>query len=163
MTFKKEMLRKEMQKDIDKVYGANEWEILEYNGGHEPCLLKHKCGLEKKVSRFSTFKLGKTRCKCQYKKSDKIGRPKMSFDELQEKISNLTYGTYELIELKDSREFMVNHKSCERPPFRTSSMRFFTRGQRCACSKNGKVGRRNKLESEAEVNQMIKENHENAD
>ena len=32
------------------------WEVLEYNGGHKSCLLKHKCGLEKPVSRFSTFK-----------------------------------------------------------------------------------------------------------
>ena len=64
--------------------------------------------------------------------------------------------------MKDSSDFMVNHKSCERPPFRTSSARFFTRGQRCACSKAGKVGRKSKLESEAEINQIIMENEENA-
>lgn len=157
--FKKMMLKKEAQISIDKIYGEGEWEILDYNGGHAPCLLKHKCGLEKPISRFSTFKLGKTKCKCESKNS---GRPRISFDELQEKISNLTYGTYELIELKDSTEFIVNHKSCERPPFKTSSMRFFTRGQRCACSKKGRVGKKTKAENEAEINNMITENKENA-
>ena len=157
--FKKMIFKKEAQMIIDKVYGKNEWEVLEYNGGHEPCLVKHKCGLKKPVSRFSTFKLGKTKCKCEYKN---CGRPKTTFEELQKRISNLTYGTYELIWLKDSTDFMVNHKSCERPPFRTSSARFFTRGQRCACSKAGKVGRKNKLENEAEINKLIMENQENA-
>ena len=157
--FKKMMLKKEAQIAIDNIYGTGEWEILDYNGGHEPCLAKHKCGLEKSISRFSTFKLGKTKCKCEHKNS---GRPKISFDELQERISNLTYGTYELIWLKDSTDFMVNHKSCERPPFRTSSMRFFTRCQRCACSKTGKVGRKKKSESVAEINNLVMENQKNA-
>lgn len=157
--FLKKMLIIDAQKEVDKVYGEGEWEVLEYNGGHETCLLKHKCGKGKKVSRFSTFKLGKTNCECQYKKK---GRPKTTFEELQKRISELTYGTYELIWMKDSSDFMVNHKSCERPPFRTSSARFFTRGQRCACSKAGKVGRKSKLESEAEINQIIMENQENA-
>ena len=147
-----------MQNTIDDIYGKNEWELLEYNGGHKPCLLKHKCGLEKPVSRFSTFKLGKTKCKCQYEK----GRPKLQFDDLAKKISDLTYGTYELLELTDSTEFIVNHKSCDRPAFKTSSMRFFTRGQRCSCSKAGRVGRKPKSESLAEVDSLIEEN-KNAD
>ena len=154
----KEMLKEEAQNTINTVYGENEWEILEYKGGHKPCLVKHKCGLEKPVSRFSTFKLGKTKCECQYKK----GRPKLTFEGLSKRISDITYGTYELIELKDSSEFVVNHKSCDRPPFKTSSMRFFTRGQRCACSKKGRVGRKPKSESIAEINNMIMENKEDA-
>lgn len=154
----KEMLKEEAQNTINTVYGGNEWEILEYKGGHKPCLVKHKCGLEKPVSRFSTFKLGRTKCECQYKK----GRPKLTFEGLSKRISDITYGTYELIELKDSSEFVVNHKSCDRPPFKTSSMRFFTRGQRCACSKKGRVGRKPKLESQAEINNMIMENKEDA-
>ena len=156
--FKKELLKNDAQNVIDSIYGEGEWELLEYNGGHKPCLLKHKCGLEKPVSRFSTFKLGKTKCKCQHSK----GRPKLTFDELAKRISDATYGTYELIELIDSTEFIVNHKSCERPPFKTSTMRFFTRGQRCACSKKGRVGKKTKAENEAEINNMIMENKENA-
>lgn len=156
--FKKELLKNDAQNVIDSIYGEGEWELLEYEGGHKPCLLKHKCGLEKSVSRFSTFKQGNTKCKCQHSK----GRPKLTFDELAKRISDATYGTYELIELIDSTEFIVNHKSCERPPFKTSTMRFFTRGQRCACSKKGRVGKKTKAESEAEINNMIKENQDNA-
>ena len=156
--FKKELLKNDAQNVIDSIYGEGEWELLEYEGGHKPCLLKHKCGLEKPVSRFSTFKLGQTKCKCQYAK----GRPRLTFDELAKRISDVTYGTYELIELIDSTEFIVNHKSCERPPFKTSTMRFFTRGQRCACSKKGRVGKKTKAENEAEINNMIMENKENA-
>ena len=156
--FKKELLRNDAQNVIDSIYGEGEWELLEYEGGHKPCLLKHKCGLEKSVSRFSTFKQGNTKCKCQHSK----GRPKLTFDELAKRISDATYGTYELIELIDSTEFIVNHKSCERPPFKTSTMRFFTRGQRCACSKKGRVGKKTKAENEAEINNMIMENKENA-
>ena len=154
----KEMLKEEAQNTIDTVYGENEWEIFEYKGGHKPCLVKHKCGLEKPVSRFSTFKLGRTKCECQYKK----GRPKLTFEGLSKRISDITYETYELIELKDSSEFVVNHKSCDRPPFKTSSMRFFTRGQRCACSKKGRVGRKSKAESIADIDNMIMENKEDA-
>ena len=153
----KEILKGNAQTAIDKVYGENEWELLEYKGGHEPCLVKHKCGIEKPVSRFSTFKLGKTKCICQHEK----GRPKLQFDELDKRISDITYKTYELIELKDSKEFIVNHKSCERPPFKTSSMRFFTRGQRCACSKKSRVGRKSKKENEAEINNSIEEMNNN--
>lgn len=156
--FKKELLKNDAQNVIDSIYGEGEWELLEYEGGHKPCLLKHKCGLEKSVSRFSTFKQGNTKCKCQHSK----GRPKLTFDELAKRISDATYGTYELIELIDSTEFIVNHKSCERPPFKTSTMRFFTRGQRCACSKKGRVGKKTKAENEAEINSMIMENKENA-
>lgn len=156
--FKKELLKNDAQNVIDSIYGEGEWELLEYEGGHKPCLLKHKCGLEKSISRFSTFKQGNTKCKCQHSK----GRPKLTFDELAKRISDATYGTYELIELIDSTEFIVNHKSCERPPFKTSTMRFFTRGQRCACSKKGRVGKKTKAESEAEINNMIKENQDNA-
>ena len=155
---KEKMLKEEAQNTIDNIYGEGEWELLEYEGGHKPCLLKHKCGLEKSVSRFSTFKQGNTKCKCQHSK----GRPKLTFDELAKRISDATYGTYELIELIDSTEFIVNHKSCERPPFKTSTMRFFTRGQRCACSKKGRVGKKTKAENEAEINNMIMENKENA-
>ena len=156
--FKKELLKNDAQNVIDSIYGEGEWELLEYEGGHKPCLLKHKCGLEKSVSRFSTFKQGNTKCKCQHSK----GRPKLTFDELAKRISDATYGTYELIELIDSTEFIVNHKSCDRPPFKTSTMRFFTRGQRCACSKKGRVGKKTKAENEAEINNMIMENKENA-
>lgn len=156
--FKKELLKNDAQNVIDSIYGEGEWELLEYEGGHKPCLLKHKCGLEKSVSRFSTFKQGNTKCKCQHSK----GRPKLTFDELAKRISDATYGTYELIELIDSTEFIVNHKSCERPPFKTSTMRFFTRGQRCACSKKGRVGKKTKAENEAEINNMIMENKDNA-
>ena len=156
--FKKELLKNDAQNVIDGIYGEGEWELLEYEGGHKPCLLKHKCGLEKSISRFSTFKQGNTKCKCQHSK----GRPKLTFDELAKRISDATYGTYELIELIDSTEFIVNHKSCERPPFKTSTMRFFTRGQRCACSKKGRVGKKTKAENEAEINNMIMENKENA-
>ena len=154
----KEMLRKNAQEVANSVYGEGEWEVLEYNGGHNPCLLKHKCGIEKPVSRFSTFKLGKTKCECQHQK----GRPKLQFDDLAKRVSEATYGTYELIELIDSREFIVNHKSCERPPLKTSTMRFFTRGQRCACSKKGRVGRKTKLESKAEIDRIRRKNEEDA-
>ena len=41
-------------------------------------------------------------------------------------------------------------------------MRFFTRGQRCSCSKAGRVGRKPKSESLAEVDSLIEEN-KNAD
>lgn len=154
----KEILKEETQNTINKIYGEGEWKLLEYEGGHEPCSLEHKCGIKKTVSRFSTFKLGKTKCKCQHKK----GRPKLKFDELAEKISDATYGTYELVEITNNSKFKINHKSCERPPFETSSVRFFTKGQRCACSKKGKVGRKPKAESVAEINTMIMENEENA-
>ena len=154
----KEILLKDIQSQIDSVYGENEWKVTEYTKYHEPCTVIHSCGKEKIVSRYSTLKSGKTKCKCQYEK----GRPKLQFDDLAKKISDLTYGTYELLELTDSTEFIVNHKSCDRPAFKTSSMRFFTRGQRCSCSKAGRVGRKPKSESLAEVDSLIEEN-KNAD
>ena len=154
----RKILIEEAQKITDEIYGENEWKILKYEGGHEPCLLKHKCGKEKPVSRFTTFKRGQTKCEeCHGK-----GRRKLQFNELSQRISDLTYGTYELIELKNSLEFWVNHKSCERPAFKTDSCRFFSRGQRCACSKKNKVGRKPKKESEVEIKNIIKEN-ESAD
>ena len=152
------MLLRDAQNDINEVYGENEWEVLKYNGSHSPCTLKHKCGLEKQVSRFSTFKLGKTKCKCQH---SGVGG-KWTFEDLAKKIDEITYGTYELIDLKDSREFTVNHKSCDRKPFKTSSARFFTRNQRCACSKCGRSGRKSNKENIAELNRAIKENENNA-
>ena len=84
--FKKELLKNDAQNVIHSIYGEGEWELLEYEGGHKPCLLKHKCGLEKSVSRFSTFKQGNTKCKCQHSK----GRPKLTFDELAKRISDAT-------------------------------------------------------------------------
>ena len=148
----KEILLKDIQSQIDSVYGENEWKVTEYTKYHEPCTVVHKCGEEKVVSRYSTLKGGKTKCKCQYKA---VGG-KWTFESLAKKINEMTYGVYELVELKDSTEFIVNHKNCDRPPFKTSSMRFFTRGQRCSCSKKGRSGRKSKLESQAELNNMIK-------
>ena len=154
----KKIFIEEAQKIIDEVYGSNIWELLEYEGSHNPCIARHKCGKEKPISRFVNFKKGNTKCECE----NSTGRPKLQFDELNQKISDLTYGTYELVELKDSLEFWVNHKSCDRPPFKTTSPRFFSRGQRCSCSKKISVGRKTKKETEAEIKSTIKEN-ESAD
>ena len=150
----KEILLKDIQSQIDSVYGENQWKVTEYTKYHEPCTVIHSCGEEKVVSRYSTLKSGKSRCKCQYKD---FGR-KWTFEALNDKINEITHGTYELVELKDSTEFYVNHKNCDRPPFKTSSMRFFTRGQRCACCKKGRSGRKSNKQNEIELNNLIKEN-----
>ena len=154
----KEILKESAQSSIDKVYGENEWKILEYNGSHEPCFIKHKCGLERTVSRFSTLKLGKAKCRCQHSKT---GRPRLSFDELNKRISDATYGTYELIELIDSANFIVNHKSCQRSPFKTSITRFFTRDQRCACSKKIRMSKKSKKDVN-NINNLVEGMNDNA-
>ena len=155
----KEMLKEKAQNTIDTVYGENEWEVLEYKGGHKPCLVKHKCGLEKPVSRFSTFKLGRTKCECQYKK----GRPKLKFsEELAKKVSDATYGTYELLDIEGHSGYIINHKSCDRPPLKTTHTRFFVKNERCACSKKGRVGRKSRKENEGEINNSIKEMNNDA-
>ena len=147
----RKILIEEAQKITDEIYGENEWKVSKYEGSHDPCVVEHKCGKEKTVSRFTTFKRGQTKC-------EECHSRKLKFDELNQRISNLTYGTYELVKLKNSLEFWVNHKSCERPAFKTDSCRFFSRGQRCACSKKNKVGRKPKRETEAEINNIMKEN-----
>ena len=151
----RKILIEEAQKITNEIYGENEWKVSKYEGSHDPCVVEHKCGKEKTVSRFTTFKRGQTKC-------EECHSRKLKFDELNQRISNLTYGTYELVKLKNSLEFWVNHKSCERPAFKTDSCRFFSRGQSCACSKKNKVGRKSKKETEVEINNLVKDN-ENAD
>ena len=157
---REKILIEEAQKMINDIYGEGQWELLVYEGSHNTCLVKHKCGREKPISRFVNFKKGKAKCECQESVS---GRPGLKFDKLNQKISDLTYGTYELTELKNSSEFWVNHKSCDRPPFKTTSSRFFSRGQRCACSKKNKVGRKPKKETELEINNIIRGVENDAD
>ncbi|MDB8794286.1 hypothetical protein PN290_00250 [Romboutsia sp. 1001216sp1] len=135
------MTKEEFQKKIDEKYGEGEWTVEEYKGSRLPLVILHKCGKEKRLTRASTFSSG-GRDHCEECKALEVGRPKLTFEELSERITDATYGTYELVELVDSTNFTVNHKSCNRPPFKTSVTRFFTRGQRCQCSKKGIVGRK---------------------
>lgn len=128
---------KKAQQIADSIYGKGEWEVILYNGGHQEVLLEHKCGQEKTVSRFSTFKLGKTKCECQHDRSS-VGRPPITFEELAKRVAEVDYGNYELLELISGKEFIVNHKACNRKPIKTSLSRFFSAGQRCACMKPGR-------------------------
>lgn len=131
------------QREIDELCGEGEWVVKEYTGASKPVVLEHKCGTEKRLSKGNTFTvMGKRSChKCD-KEHVCGGRPKKTFEELQKEVSESTYDTYEVIELLESGEFIVNHKSCERHPFITTTSRFFSRGQRCQCSKKGVVGRK---------------------
>lgn len=139
----KAMTKEQYQNKIDEKYGVGEWTVDTYTGSNKPLVIVHKCGKEKRLSRASTFTSGKDSCtECT---SKSVGRPKLDFEELNKRISEATYGTYELVELIDSEDrtdFVVNHKSCNREPFTTSTYRFFSRGQRCQCSKKGVVGRK---------------------
>lgn len=126
--------RLEAQKQIDDVYGKGEWKVIEFKGGHEALTVEHRCGLEKTVSRFSQFKLGKTKCECQHDYY-----PESLVNKRAEKTSNrikeLTGGEYSLVSFESSKSFIVRHNSedCGRE-FETSSSRFFSRGQRCGCN-----------------------------
>lgn len=134
------MTTEDFQRKIDEKYGVGEWKAkTEYFGSDRPIVMVHKCGQEKSLTRASSFTRLNT-CKCE----SSMGRPKLSFEELDERIQRETYGTYRLVELIDSTEFTVEHKSCDRKPFKTTVSRFFSRGQRCQCSKSGVVGRREK-------------------
>ncbi|MEG2056811.1 MAG: hypothetical protein RRZ84_02735 [Romboutsia sp.] len=138
------MTKDDFQNKIDKVYGEGEWKVDTYTGNHKPLVIVHKCGKEKRLSRASTFTSGgKDKCTdCNKENWEKNGRPKLTFKELSDRIEEATYGTYELVKLIDSTEFVVNHKSCDRKPFTTSISRFFSREQRCQCAKIGVVGRK---------------------
>lgn len=135
------MTKEDFQKKLDEKYGVGEWFVKEYKGSRFPLVIVHKCGKEKRLTRASTFSSG-GRDYCENCGVLEVGRPKLTFEELNKRISEATYGTYELVELIDSTNFTVKHKSCDRPPFKTSTSRFFSRGQRCACSKKGVVGRK---------------------
>ena len=139
------MTKEDFQTKINNTYGEGEWTVIEYTGAHKPLVIVHNCGKEKRLSRASTFtSAGKDRCVECYKRGmgKSTGRPKLTFEELSARISEATYDTYELVELIDSTEFVVNHKSCDRKPFTTSISRFFSREQRCHCAKIGVVGRK---------------------
>ena len=138
------MTKEEFQTNIDNTYGVGEWTVMEYSGASKPLVIVHKCGEEKRLSRASTFTSGgKDKCVvCNKVNWKKNGRPRLTFEELSKRISEATYDTYELVELIDSTEFIVNHKSCDRKPFKTSISRFFSREQRCQCAKIGVVGRK---------------------
>lgn len=144
---KKTMTMTDFQDKINEMYGEGEWTVKQFTGSHLPVVLEHKCGTEKRLSRATSFTSG-TRNKCVKcsKKGDYQGngRPRLDFDEIAKQVSELTYDTYELLELVDATEMIVNHKSCDRPPFKTSTSRFISRGQRCACCKKGVVGRKPK-------------------
>lgn len=133
----------EYQEKINEKYGEGEWQVLTFKGLREPVVVEHKCGEKKTITRATNFIRNSYICR----KCKKTGRPKTSFEEMDKRIKEATYNTYELVELIDSTNFVVNHKSCDREPFRTSVSRFFSRGQRCACSKSGVVGRKTKEES----------------
>lgn len=140
----KAITKEEFQNNIDITYGKGEWTVKEYDGASKPLVIAHKCGKEKRLSRASTFtSAGKDKCVvCNKVNWKKNGRPRLTFEELSARISEATYDTYELVELIDSTEFIVNHKSCDRKPFRTSVSRFFSRGSRCQCVKKMVVGRK---------------------
>ena len=138
----KPMTKEEFQNNIDNTYGIGEWIVKEYTGACKPLVIVHRCGKEKRLSRASTFtSAGKNSC-TECNDNSKGGRPKTTFEELSKRISEATYDTYELVELTNSNSFVVKHKSCDRKPFETSVSRFFSREQRCQCSKRGVVGRK---------------------
>lgn len=135
----KAMTIEQYQNKIDEKYGKGEWVVEEYTGASKPLVIVHSCGREKRLSRASSFEKSNS-CKCV----STVGRPKLTFEELDKRIQKETYGTYRLIELIDSNNFTVEHKSCDRKPFKTTISRFFSRGQRCACSKKMVVGKKRK-------------------
>lgn len=146
------------QVEIDAKYGKGEWTVLEYTDKKSPIVIKHKCGEEARYTRANSFSTGilKLCKKCQNQRN---GRPRLTFEELDARIKGATYGTYELVSLIDSTNFIVNHKSCERKPFRTSVSRFFSRGQRCQCSKKMVVGKKTPIQ-EYSINDINDTNEE---
>lgn len=128
---KDSFVKAEAQKLINDVYGKGQWELITYKGGHHPCLVKHKCGEEKEVSRYSTFKLGTTKCKCQHENSR---RPQTSFEEVADRVNRVTNGEYQLVSYNGANNMVIRHNvgDCMRE-FPTTTSRFFNRCQRCAC------------------------------
>lgn len=138
MNYDLELLK--YQEKVDEKYGKGEWRVIFFEGLRKPVVVEHECGERKTITRATNFIRNSYICRsCQ-----QTGRPKISFEEMDKRIKEATYNTYELVELIDSTDFVVNHKSCDRKPFRTSVPRFFSRGQRCACKKRGVVGRKPK-------------------
>lgn len=138
---KKSKTWEQFQAEVDKIYGEGEWKVISYNGTSNRVDICHKCGEKRSISRANNFLKGHTHCKeCE---KSRAGRPRLDFEEMSEKISRATDGEYELIGLNSSTELIINHIGCDRPPFVTTTTRFFTRGQRCQCTKKGRVGKRN--------------------
>lgn len=130
----------EFQEDVNEVYGEGEWEVISYVGTSSKVDIRHKCGTERSISRANNFLKGSTQCKeCE---KSRAGRPKLDFDKMAKRISKTTKGKYELVSLDSSTEMVINHLECDREPFTTTTTRFFTRGQRCQCTKKGKVGKK---------------------
>ncbi|MGL5647130.1 MAG: hypothetical protein ACRDDY_04710 [Clostridium sp.] len=140
------MTREQYQEKIDGIYGAGEWTIQEYTGTHSPLVAIHKCGAAKRLTRASTFSSrGKDKCQsCHDKETGRsiTGRPRLLEEDIRRRVSEETYGTYEVVSFVSGSNFVVRHKSCDRKPFRTSAARFFNRGARCQCNKKGLVGRK---------------------
>ena len=85
---------KEVQQDLNEIYGKDEWTILTYNGGDNPCTLVHKCGESKTITIAKNARRGLLSCSC----SPSIKRLKMISDNnkakqetLQQKIDEI-YG-----------------------------------------------------------------------
>lgn len=130
----------EFQAEVNEIYGEGEWLVLSYLGTSRQVELRHKCGKERTVSRAKNFLKGATICReCT---EVKAGRPRLSFEEIKETIDRITDGEYELISMESATKLVVNHKKCDREPFETSTSRFIKRGQRCQCTKKGRVGRK---------------------
>lgn len=133
--------KQDFQEEVNLKYGEGEWTVLEFTDKRSSVALEHKCGAIKRYSRGTTFTNGRT-VHCSKCDSVKKGRPTLTFEELDARIKGATYSTYELVSLIDSSEFIVRHTSCNRKPFKTSVTRFFSKNQRCQCSKRGVVGRK---------------------
>lgn len=135
------MSTKNFQNKVNEIFGEENWTVISFSGVTKTLKIKHKCGAVKEYSQARSFLKSLGRCEsCSTKKIQ--GRPRLTFKELNDRINRVTHGTYELIDLTDSTSFIVNHKSCDRKPFSTSVSRFFSKGQRCQCSKKGVVGRK---------------------
>lgn len=132
----------EYQEEVNTVYGEGEWTVLSYEGTSNKVLIRHKCGTERTVSRAKNFLKGDIKCKTCNKV--KVGRPRLSFEKMKEKVYRETDGEYELVSMKSSSELEIIHMKCDRPSFITTSYRFFTKGQRCQCTKKGRVGKKAK-------------------
>lgn len=148
----------QFQKRVDNTFGKYQWEVRQYKGMDNPLVVSHWCGTRKYFKKASFFLCGLeykcASCEPTREKTDARGRKKLKFEDLEKRISEETYGTYELVEMTDSTDFIINHKSCDRLPFRTDVSRFFSRGQRCQCTKKGKVGKKNKVNRKNEIDNI---------
>lgn len=84
----------EVQQDLNEIYGKDEWTILTYNGGDNPCTLVHKCGESKTITIAKNARRGLLSCSCSpsIKRLKLISSNKKAKQEaLQSKIDDI-YG-----------------------------------------------------------------------